>query len=188
MSFFISNLPQELVNNIKEFVLSVDIRLEMLYQKYKIDEKSIKNILKSFNSKQLEDINWKYLYYKIYKTSPPMISDDNLAPIFDCIPQEYYKDIRRPISKIVQDNTGNYGVHAFVTRSDFYMNALTEMGRKRQQNKNIIDAWSFIKRGRFSSKIKKFDWYMCNVEFELIRALILLHPYVISSKKLSKKV
>jgi len=187
MSHFITNLPQELVNYVKEFVLSVDIRLEMLYQKYKVDDKFIKKILASFTSKQLEDINWKYLYYKIYKTSPPRCSNDNLAPIFDSIPEEYYIDIQRPMLKVVQNNVVKYGIHAYVHRSDYYMNVRTEMGRKRQQNKNIIGAWCGIKRGRFSSKIQKFDWYMCNVEFELIRALILLHPYAVTAKQISKK-
>ena len=187
MSHFITNLPQELVNYIKVFVLSVDIRLEMLYQKYKVDDKFIKKILASFTSKQLEDINWKYLYYKVYKTSPPRCINDNLAPIFDCIPEEYYVDTRKPVLKICSMESVKYGIHAYVHRSDYYMNVRTEMGRKRQQNKNIMGAWCGIKRGRFSSKNQKFDWYMCNVEFELIRALILLHPYAVTAKQISKK-
>lgn len=195
MSYFISNLPTDIVSNIKEFVLSVDIRLELIYSKYKINYESLKEILKSFNSKQLADINWKYLYYKIYKTSPPGFdSNNNLTPIFDCIPEEYYMRSTLPIhqrtsmNKVCQRNTGNYGIHAFVTRSDANMDHRTETGRKRQQNANIMDAWHWIKRGRFSSKIQKFDWYMCNVEFELVRALLLLRPYAAKIKKMQAKM
>lgn len=89
MSYFVERLPEELVCVVKDFVLSVDIKLSLLYQKYEIDEKFIKKMLKGFNSKQLEAINWKYLYYKIFKVSPPRCDNRNLATIFECIEEEY---------------------------------------------------------------------------------------------------
>ena len=65
MSYFVERLPDDLVCVIRDYVLSVDIKLLLLYQKYEIDEKFIKKMLREFCSKQLEVINWKYLYYKI---------------------------------------------------------------------------------------------------------------------------
>lgn len=46
MSYFVSRLPNDLVGVIRDFVLSVDIKLLLLYQKYEIDEKFIKKMLK----------------------------------------------------------------------------------------------------------------------------------------------
>ena len=40
--YFIDRLPNDLVGVIRDFVLSVDIKLLLLYQKYEIDEKFIK--------------------------------------------------------------------------------------------------------------------------------------------------
>jgi hypothetical protein len=52
MSYFIQRLPSDLVFVIRDYVLSVDIKLGMLYEKYKIDEKFIKKRLMVFNSKK----------------------------------------------------------------------------------------------------------------------------------------
>jgi hypothetical protein len=50
------------------------------------------------------------------------------------------------------------------------------MGRKRQQYKNIIEGWKSIHEGQGTSKISDVDMYMQNMEFELIRAIVLLNP------------
>ena len=83
-------LPGELVCIIRDFVMSVDIKLEILYQKYGFDEKYVRKMLRVFHSTQLEAINWKYLYYRFFTVSPPRSDNKNLHPIFDIIPNEFY--------------------------------------------------------------------------------------------------
>jgi len=195
MSYFVSRLPDDLVGVIREFVLSVDIKLSLLYQKYTIDEKFIKKMLKGFNSKQLESINWKYLYYKIFKVSPPRCDNRNLAAIFDDIEEEYpsYYDYVRtngdisysePKYKLCNKSVKGFWLTSAITRSDYYSeNVHTEMGRKRQQNYNIVRGWYYIKNGRWSSDLDEFNWYMCNVEYELLRVLMILSPDVVAKKK-----
>ena len=182
MSYFISNLPCDLVVVIRDYVLSVDIKLKMLYEKYKIDEKFIKKKLTGFNSKQLEQINWKYVYYKIFTVSPPRCDNKNLAPIFDIVPDEYYTHncIKYKLSC---DSIKQYWLNSAIRRSDCYSdNVHTEMGRKRQQNHNIISALYYFNKGRWTSNIDEFNWYMCNVEYELLRALIVLYNDVKNSR------
>jgi hypothetical protein len=195
MSYFISHLPYDLVCHIRDYVLSVDVKLELLYQKYNIDEAFIKKRLKIFNSEQLENINWKYLYYKIYNKSPPMSENLYLAPIFKYIPCEHitYENeslnfkIRIAKYKLNCICIDKYRLNYAITRSDYYSDKVrTEIGRKRQQNCNIIRAWFFIKNARWSSKIYEFDLYMCNVEYELLRALIVLYDDWIKKEKLNK--
>jgi len=191
MSYFVERLPEELVCVVKDFVLSVDIKLELLYQKYEIDEKFIKKMLKGFNSKQLEAINWKYLYYKIFKVSPPRCDNRNLASIFECIYDEYYTYvdgsldlIHPPKYKLCNKSVRGFWLTSAITRSDYYSeNVRTEMGRKRQQNYNIVRGWYYIKNGRWSSTVDEFNWYMCNVEYELLRVLMILSPDVLAKKK-----
>jgi len=199
MSYFVERLPEELVCVVKDFVLSVDIKLELLYQKYIIDEKFIKKMLKGFNSKQLESINWKYLYYKIFKVSPPRCDNRNLAAIFDDIEEEYpsYYDYVRtngdisysePKYKLCNKSIKGFWLTSAITRSDYYSeNVHTEMGRKRQQNYNIVRGWYYIKNGRWSSDLDEFNWYMCNVEYELLRVLMILSPHFKSKKKHANK-
>jgi len=199
MSYFVERLPEELVCVVKDFVLSVDIKLELLYQKYIIDEKFIKKMLKGFNSKQLESINWKYLYYKIFKVSPPRCDNRNLAAIFDDIEEEYpsYYDYVRtngdisysePKYKLCNKSVKGFWLTSAITRSDYYSeNVHTEMGRKRQQNYNIVRGWYYIKNGRWSSDLDEFNWYMCNVEYELLRVLMILSPHFKSKKKHANK-
>jgi hypothetical protein len=194
MSYFVSHLPDDLVCVIRDFVLSVDIKLSLLYQKYEIDEKFIKKMLKGFNSKQLESINWKYLYYKIFKVSPPRCDNKNLAPIFDDIEDEYYVrthgDIyySEPKYKLCNESVRGFWLTSAITRSDYYSeNVRTEMGRKRQQNSNIITALRCIKKGRWSSTVDEFNWYMCNVEYELLRVLMVLSCDIATVMKSNKK-
>jgi hypothetical protein len=189
MYYFISRLPDEVVCYIKDYVLSVDIRLQMLYQKYNIDEQFIKKRLMVFNSKQLEQINWRYLYYKIFTVSPPRCDNNNLTPIFNHVPTEYYfkegDDIYYccPKYKLSCNSIKKYYLISAITRSDFYSNKVrTEMGRKRQQNCNIINGWYYLKNGNRTSKIPEFDMYMCNVEYELLRSIMILYPYIKSKK------
>jgi len=200
MSYFIERLPEELVGYVKDFVLSVDIKLELLYQKYEIDEKFIKKMLKEFNSKQLEAINWKYLYYKIFKVSPPKCNNSNLAAIFDDIEEEYpsYYDYVRtngdisysqPKYKLCNQSVKGFWLTSAITRSDYYSeNVRTEMGRKRQQNSNIGKGWYYIKKGRWSSDLDEFNWYMCNVEYELLKVLMVLSSDIVAKKKRAKVV
>lgn len=200
MSYFIERLPEELVGYVKDFVLSVDIKLELLYQKYEIDEKFIKKMLKGFNSKQLEAINWKYLYYRIFKVSPPRCDNRNLAAIFDDIEEEYpsYYDYVRtngdisysePKYKLCNQSVKGFWLNSAIIRSDYYSeNVRTEMGRKRQQNTNIITAFRCIKKGRWSSDLDEFNWYMCNVEYELLRVLMVLSSDIVAKKKHVKVV
>jgi hypothetical protein len=199
MSYFVSRLPDDLVGVIREFVLSVDIKLSLLYQKYTIDEKFIKKMLKGFNSKQLESINWKYLYYKIFKVSPPRCDNRNLAAIFDDIEEEYpsYYDYVRtngdisysePKYKLCNKSVKGFWLTSAITRSDYYSeNVHTEMGRKRQQNYNIVRGWYYIKNGRWSSDLDEFNWYMCNVEYELLRGLMILSSDIAKVAKSNKK-
>jgi Tfp pilus assembly major pilin PilA len=199
MSYFVERLPEELVGYVKDFVLSVDIKLLLLYQKYEIDEKFIKKMLKGFNSKQLETINWKYLYYKIFKVSPPRCDNRNLAAIFDDIEEEYpsYYDYVRtngdisysePKYKLCNKSVKGFCLAYAITRSDYYSeNVRTEMGRKRQQNSNIMTALRCIKNGRWSSDLDEFNWYMCNVEYELLRVLMVLSSDIAKVAKSNKK-
>lgn len=200
MSYFVQRLPHDLVCVIRDFVLSVDIKLLLLYQKYEIDEKFIKKMLKSFNSKQLEVINWKYLYYKIFTVSPPKCDNRNLAAIFDDIEEEYpsYYDYVRtngdisysqPKYKLCNQSVKGFWLAYAITRSDYYSeNVHTEMGRKRQQNTNIMTALRCIKKGRWSSDLDEFNWYMCNVEYELLKALMVLSSDIVAKKKRAKVV
>ena len=194
MAYFIQHLPGDLVTYIKDYVLSVDIKLEMLYDKYKIDEKFIKKRVMVFNSKQLEQINWKYLYYKIFTVSPPKCDNNRLAPIFDIVPDEYYRRVDPELNltydnlkyKLSCESIKKFWLNSAIIRSDYYSdNVKTEMGRKRQQNYNILRAWYYIKNGRWSSDIAEFNWYMCNVEYELLKALIVL--YGIKNRGASKR-
>ena len=199
MSYFVERLPEELVCVVKDFVLSVDIKLLLLYQKYEIDEKFIKKMLKGFNSKQLEAINWKYLYYKIFKVSPPRCDNRNLAAIFECIEEEYpsYYDYVRtngdisysePKYKLCNKSVGGFWLTSAITRSDYYSEKVrTEMGRKRQQNYNIVRGWYYTKKGRWSSSVDEFNWYMCNVEYELLRVLMVLSSDIATVAKSNKK-
>jgi hypothetical protein len=199
MSYFVERLPEELVCVVRDFVLSVDIKLSLLYQKYEIDEKFIKKMLKGFNSKQLESINWKYLYYKIFKVSPPRCDNRNLAPIFDYIEEEYpsYYDYVRtngnisysePKYKLCNKSVKGFWLTSAITRSDYYSeNVRTEMGRKRQQNYNIVRGWYYTKKGRWSSSVDEFNWYMCNVEYELLRVLMVLSSDIATVTKSNKK-
>lgn len=183
MSYFVECLPEELVCLVRDYVLSVDIKLLLLYQKYEIDEKFIKKMLMVFNLKQLEEINWEYLYYRIFTVSPPMYDNMNLTAIFDCIDNEYYTfvDGRFDLScppkyKLSCKSVKEFCLTECIIRSDYYHHKVrTQMDRKRQQNYNIIRAWYYIKNGRWSSDVNEFNWYICNVEYELLRALIVLY-------------
>ena len=195
MSYFVERLPEELVGVIRDFVLSVDIKLLLLYQKYEIDEKFIKKMLRVFNSNQLEAINWKYLYYRIFTVSPPMCDNRNLVPIFDCIDHEYYTyvdgslDLTHPPKyKLYCKSVKEYRLGTAITRSNYYShNVNTEMGRKRQQNSNIMGGLISIKNGRWSSEVDEFNWYMCNVEYELLKALMVLSSDIAKVTKSNKK-
>ena len=199
MSYFIERLPGELVCIIRDFVMSVDIKLEILYQKYEFDEKYVRKMLRVFNSTQLEAINWKYLYYKIYRVSPPMCDNKNLNSIFNIIPDEYYGydhdyhyiyhdynldlTLKTPKYKLYCNPVKEFRLGTAITRSDYYSsNVHTEKGRKRQQNQNIINGVNCIRNGRWSSEIAEFNWYMCNVEYELLRALMILSRDICAKK------
>jgi hypothetical protein len=119
-----------------------------------------------------------------------------LAPIFDIVPDEYYTRIDGDLNlthncikyKLSCDSIKNYWLNSAITRSDYYSpNVHTEMGRKRQQNYNIIRALYYFKNGRWTSAIAEFNWYMCNVEYELLRALIILYDDV-KKKGANKRV
>ncbi len=181
----IYQLPSEILHNIKEYVLSPQIRLEMLYDKSRLDEAKIKKILTKFTSKQLEQINWRFIYFKIYKTSPPMCDNANLHPIFDMVPNPpikaiMYEDSPEYTPFKLYNSHGvlrNFKLGYCVTRSDYYSeNVKTEKGRKRQQYQNIVNSWRCIHEGnKIGSKIPKIDEYLINIEFELIKFLILTH-------------
>ena len=190
----INNLPEELVSKIKEYVLSTEVLLKLFYQKHKLTENKLKNKLSSFTSKQLEEINWKYLYYKIYKTSPPRYDNNNLVSIFNELPNP-------PIYTLYSLDEDDYdyeplviynpngGVFHYqlncITRSDYYPENLrtqTEKSRKRQQYRNIVDGWKCIHEGNIISEKKptiypitqKIHQYLLNMEYELIRAIFIM--------------
>jgi len=179
----INNLPEDLINYIKEYTLSPAIRLQIFYQNHPFDEKKLKKMLTKFTSKQLEQINWKYLFYKIYKTSPPLYDNDNLVPILNKVPNpkvfnifnnsEYFPSIIYNINGALR----KYKLF-YITRSDYYSeNVHTEIGRKRQQYKNIINSWKAIHEGQGSAKITEIDEYFQNLEFELVKTITLLHKH-----------
>jgi len=182
MTEIIMKLPEEITQIIQDYVLTPDIRLKIFYQKYDFDEIKLRKMLKPYTSKQLEQINWKYLYYKIYKISPPRCDNNNLVSIFDHVPAEpvwnVYDEREYIPFKIYQINGPLYKYKlGNIIRSNYYSeNVHTEMGRKRQQYKNIIDSWKSIHEGQGTSKIYAVDMYMQNMEFELIRAIVLLNP------------
>ena len=190
MSYSVKRLPDDLISIIRDYVLSVDIKLSLLYQKYEIDEKFIKKMLKGFNSKQLESINWKYLYYRIFTVSPPMCDNRNLTPIFEYIHDESYSCVDRNLNifwttkyKVYCKSVKGFCLWNAITRSDYYShNIHTEIDRKRQQKSNIITGLFYIKNGRWSSSVDEFNWYMCNVEYELLRALMILYQEKIAKK------
>jgi hypothetical protein len=194
MQQLINKLPEELVSKIKEYVLSTELLLKLFYQKHNLTENKLKNKLSSFTSKQLEDINWKYLYYKIYKTSPPRYDNDNLVPIFN----ELYNPPIYTLFSLNEDDfdyeplviyNPNAGVFHYqlncITRSDFYpenVRTQTEKTRKNQQYRNIINAWKCIHEGNIISETKptiypitnKIYQYLLNMEYELIRAIFIM--------------
>ena len=138
----IQRLPIDLVEYIKDFVLTPETRLELIYQKYKLSKTKLKKLLSAFSSKQLENINWKYLYYKIYITSPPMCDNNNLQPIFKKAPKppniwSVFND--EPVEPFVlYSRVGVLSKYKLtnINRSDFYSyNIKTEKGRKRKQYK-----------------------------------------------------
>jgi hypothetical protein len=175
-----NKLPEDLINYIKEYALTPAIRLKLFYQNQPFDDKKIKKMLTKFTSKQLEQINWKYLFYKIYKTSPPLYDNDNLVPILKSVPNpkefnifdetEYEPsiiyNINGPLRKYKLTN---------ITRGDYYSeNVHTEMGRKRQQYKNIVSSWKAIHEGQGTAKIPEIDTYFQNLEFELLKTITIL--------------
>lgn len=182
MTEIIMKLPEDIIKMIKDYVLTPEIRLKLFYQKHHVDKINLRKMLQPYTSKQLEQINWKYLYYKIYKISPPKCDNDNLVSIFHHVPAEtiwnVYDERKYTPFKIYQINYPlyKYKLHT-ITRSNYYSeNVHTEIGRKRQQYKNIIDGWKGIHEGQGTSKIPDVDVYMQNMEFELIRAIVLLNP------------
>ena len=176
----INNLPEDLVNLVKDFTLTPAIRLQLFYQNHEFDEKKIKKMLTKFTSKQLEQINWKYLYYKIYKTSPPRYATDNLVPILTTIPNPKRFNIFNETEfepSIIYNINGALRKYKLynITRSDYYSeNVHTEIGRKRQQYKNIVSSWKAIHEGQSTSNIPEIDDYFQNLEFELLKTIILL--------------
>lgn len=208
----LNNLPSDLINHIKEYTLSKDILLNLLYQKYDIDEDKIKKFLKSFTSQQLEKINWKYLYYKIYIASPPRCDNNNLVPFFQHLSNPkvatsvfhdgdrdlYDYDYEPFLIYNPRTELRDYRLHA-ITRSDYYSeNVHTEKGRKRQQYRNIIDGWTNIRRGNQSLSVKKSTNsftnnqptketakiynYFLNTEYNLIRAILILQKHLKNTK------
>jgi hypothetical protein len=189
-----NNLPEELVNNIKEYVLSTDILLNLFYQKHELTEQKLRKKLSSFTSKQLEEINWKYLYYKIYKTSPPRYDNNNLVSIFTELANppihtvfSLDEDVYDYEPLVIYNPNGevfHYQLNC-ITRSDYYSeNVRTEKGRKRQQYRNILDGWRFIHEGNIisaenpsSQEMKitnKVYQYLLDMEYELIRAIFIM--------------
>jgi hypothetical protein len=191
LSLLVKTLPEDLINYVKDFTLTPSIRLQLFYQKHQLDEKKLKKMLTKFTSKQLEQINWKYLYYKIYIISPPFYDNNNLVPILKTLSNITYKNVYKNVYKsvfdyefiynnepsLIYDVTSpllNYKLQN-ITRSDYYhVNAQTETAKKRQQYKNIISSWKAIHEGQCTSKIPKIDEYFQNLEFELIKTIILL--------------
>jgi hypothetical protein len=194
MQQLINKLPEELVSRIKEYVLSTELLLKLFYQKHNLTENKLKNKLSSFTSKQLEEINWKYLYYKIYKTSPPRYDNNNLVPIFNELPNPPIytlfsldeDDFDYEPLVIYNPNAGvfHYQLNC-ITRSDYYpenVRTQTEKSRKKQQYKNIINSWKCIHEGNIISETKptiypithKIHQYLLNMEYELIRAIFIM--------------
>lgn len=185
---FINNLPEELIHKIKEYVLSKEVLLKLFYQKHKLNEQTLKKKLSCFTSKQLEQINWKYLYYKIYKTSPPRYDNKNFVSVFSEIknPQcksivddDYYEPlvIFNPRGEIF-----HYRLNS-ITRSDYYPEHTdSEKERKKQQYNNIIDGWKFIHEGNIRTSTKPTEYpitknmynYLLNMEYELVRAIFVM--------------
>jgi hypothetical protein len=185
INLIIDKLPEDLINYIKDFTLTPAIRLQLFYQKNNFDENKLKKMLTKFTSKQLEQINWKYLYYKIYKTSPPLYDNNNLVQIFNKVPNKvpnkvihynFFTNQENEPSKIytIYGPLWKYQLNT-INRSDYYSeNVHTEMGRKRQQYKNIIGSWKAIHEGQGTAKIPEVDDYFQNLEFELIKTITLL--------------
>jgi len=191
MSFLINRLPYDLVQHIKDYVLSLDIRLDLIYQNHKMDEKKLQKILSTFSSEQLENINWKHLYYKLYKTSPPRCDNANLQPIFDKAPNPpilntFTDELYEPFKLYHSKPLSNYKLFN-VTRSDYYSDKVrTEIGKKRQQYLNIVQSWAYLQKGRGSAKIPEIDMYILNVEYELIRTILIMHNHMSPKTKTQK--
>lgn len=180
INLLMNKLPEDLINYIKDFTLTPAIRLQLFYQNNKLDEKKLKKMLTRFTSKQLELINWKYLYFKIYKTSPPLYDNDNLVPILKSVPNPKEFNIFNDTDYeplIIYNLNGvlrKYNLYN-IKRSDYYSeNVQTEMVRSREQYKNIISSWKAIHEGQGTSKIPEIDAYFQNLEFELIKTITIL--------------
>ncbi len=87
---------------------------------------------------------------------------------------------------IYSNGTDLYQYHLFcITRSDYYsINIKTEIGKKRQQFKNIVDSWLNINEGNKKINYKKSIQnqiiynYFLNIEYDLVRALLILSKYL----------
>ena len=201
MTEIISKLPHDLKTHIKEYTLSPDIRLKLFYDRNPINHAKLIKMLSVFSSKQLEEINWKYLYYKVYKTSPPGRYGDvnnNLVPFFDIFPTPpTVTGIRDNGSvyeyvpgKLVCEPLDRFHLYCYIIRSDCYFAARTEVGRKRTQYTRIIDAWKRIPKGHNTTDISGFpelDMYIYDMEFELIKAIYVLSNYISKKQKEAKK-
>jgi len=203
MMHLINNLSDDLINYIKEYVLSKEVLLEIFYQKYKLNEKKLKKMLSLFTSKQLEEINWKYLYHQIYLTSPPRYDNNNLvsflhelnnpkgtSSVFHDGDRDIYDYDYEPL--IIYNPRSEVYLYNLncITRSDYYSeNVNTEKGKKRQQYQNIIDGWSFIRQGNENTSSKNKEHvktnetdeirnYFLNVEYNLIRTIFILHKTI----------
>lgn len=180
----IQRLPDDLVEKIKDFVLTPDIWLELIYQKYKLSKTKLKKMLSTFSSKQLENINWKYLYYKIYTSSPPMCDNNKLQPIFKKAPRPNFWSVfnDEPVEPfLLYSKLGVLSKYKLtnINRSDYYSDKIkTEKGRKRRQYKNIVNSWKSIRKGRGSSDILEIDNYMLNIEYNLIRTIMILNKFI----------
>jgi len=180
----IQRLPIDLVEYIKDFVLTPETRLDLIYQKYKLSKTKLKKLLSAFSSKQLENINWKYLYYKIYTTSQPMCDNNYLQPIFKKAPKppniwSVFND--EPVEPFaLYSKVGVLSKYKLtnINRSDYYSDKIkTEKGRKRKQYKNIVNSWKSIRKGRGSSNIPEIDNYILNIEYNLIRTIMILNKF-----------
>ena len=211
MHWMMNKLSDDLINHIKEYVLSREVLLEIFYQKYKLNEKKLKKMLSLFTSKQLEEINWKYLYHQIYLTSPPRYDNNNLVSFFHKlhnpkVSSSVFHDGDRDIYDYDYEPLIIYNPRSEVylyklnciTRSDYYSeNVNTEKGKKRQQYQNIIDGWSFIRQGNKNTTSKnkehlktdetdKIRNYFLNVEYNLIRAIFVLQKTNKTNKQTNK--
>ena len=201
MTEIISKLPDDLKTHIKEYTLSPDIRLKLFYDRNPINHAKLIKMLRVFSSKQLEEINWKYLYYKVYKTSPPGRYGDvnyNLVPFFDIFPTPPTKTGKHNNGsvyewvpgKLVCEPLHRFHLYCYIIRSDFYYAARTEVGRKRTQYTRIINAWKRIPDGHNTAGISGFpalDMYIYDMEFELIKAIYVLSNYISKKQKEAKK-